>query len=634
MSSQLPNDPRVRELLASSPSSSPVMYDPLAPKLPLSDMPWEDFERLCCHLIAARNDDSLQSFRYGSAQQGQGGVDVFSIQLATGRLQVVQCKRIQRVARGNISKWVDEILERADLGSIDEFILAVTADIEHDRHLIDEWHSAVKRLSEVRVRGRLWDFQQLEEALRVQPGVVTRFFGSEAARRFCAKAVPLNSWPKEYRTRTLLSHGNNVVLENRSLRLDLSVPSEDYPRVTAALSFTRADLSGISLTIDGRTLVSWLQWIAHSPSLERAPFLVALPRESRFLLRAPTAHLQMVASEVEDLEWVLREAWARYEAAAVSLDRKWRGMRFPLFDRDSEMTFSLCKVERWFWRALLAYAHEYDYDKGTSDNHIFDGGAACLKVYVREPRAGLEPGYHLIAYGRSDNHSALADGGVIIAWQRFSDIGGRVACYSPSAAWDAEFTHRWLMQSLFPAVLRWVVDTEKKNRGLLDRLFFNRRAGTAPELELGNVAYSCALTSYPAAALRLNDLSEAVHVARTLQSHFTVYTSEVPVEAEMRRQVLQLIARLLPTTEQPYDIYIRGKLGIETPSLIEGVLALLKPDERPFTASAELDMALRSLIAVLERRESLSAADLDYVSVQLDPLWSRWREDTICRVYS
>lgn len=84
MSPQLPNDPRVRELLTSSPSSSPVMYDPLAPKLPLRDMPWEDFEKLCAHLTVARNGDFVQSFRYGSAQQGQGGVDGSAASTASG----------------------------------------------------------------------------------------------------------------------------------------------------------------------------------------------------------------------------------------------------------------------------------------------------------------------------------------------------------------------------------------------------------------------------------------------------------------------------------------------------------------------------------------------------------------------
>lgn len=124
---------------------------------------------------------------------------------STTKLLMAQCKRVQRVERGSISSCVDSLLERKDLGDIAEFILAVTADIEHDRKLIDEWHSATKRLAQVQVQARLWDFRQIEEMLRVHPVVVSRFFGHESARRFCVTAIPLENWPTEYRRQTLWS---------------------------------------------------------------------------------------------------------------------------------------------------------------------------------------------------------------------------------------------------------------------------------------------------------------------------------------------------------------------------------------------------------------------------------------------
>src|SRR5581483_8291246 len=304
------------------------------------------------------------------------------------------------------------------------------------------------------------------DELRQQPEVITRFFGEEAARRFCGKVVLQQQWPAAYHRQRV----SDRVIENYSVRLDMFWPAERCPGVSAAFSFSRVDLSGISLAIDGATLVSWMQWTAHAEPAQEMPFLPGAPGGSKFVLMAPTARLQLTRSEMEDVRWVLREAWQKYIAAAERLDESWQASRFPVRrSGPDERFFPLCRVELWFWRAVLAYAAEHDFTQGDSPQHIFDGGAGCLKVYVGEPRAGLQPGYHLIAYGFADDSHALMEGGVVIVWQSFRGPGGQAPVYARDRAWDAEYTHGWLMGTLFPAVLAWVKDRQRRPVSPLSR---------------------------------------------------------------------------------------------------------------------------------------------------------------------
>src|ERR1700675_4889351 len=113
----------VAELIGANPSRSSFLVDPLAPRLPIAAMPWEDFEKLCAQLIRASNIDVVQAFRYGSPQQSQGGIAIGAIRSSTHKKLVMECKRLERLARGAISRWVDKLLAREDLDEIDEFIL-------------------------------------------------------------------------------------------------------------------------------------------------------------------------------------------------------------------------------------------------------------------------------------------------------------------------------------------------------------------------------------------------------------------------------------------------------------------------------------------------------------------------------
>ena len=70
----------------------------------------ENFERLCLRL--ERVDAELETCRvYGTRGQSQEGIDVYSVERATGKYRVLQCKRVERFGPSNLSAAVDLFLE-------------------------------------------------------------------------------------------------------------------------------------------------------------------------------------------------------------------------------------------------------------------------------------------------------------------------------------------------------------------------------------------------------------------------------------------------------------------------------------------------------------------------------------------
>jgi hypothetical protein len=287
---------------------------------------------------------------------------------------------------------------------------------------------------------------------------------------------------------------------------------------------------------------------------------------------------------------------------------------------------------------VLAYAAEHDFSKGDSPEYIFEGGTGCLKVYVGQPRAGLQPGYHLVAYGFGDEAHTFSDAGVVIVWQPFPELGGQAPVYSRDRAWDAEYTHGWLMGTLFPAVLNWLRTQERRQVSPFsrwrERLTRTLSGSRSREVQISEVAISCARTPRAWVALQFGTRDEALQLVRGLQAHFNGYDCLAPLEVSLERRVLDLVLYLLSGTERDDERYIRGKLDIEAgKSLSQGLQALIAKRTAGTVTGWGLDMALRSLIAALETAPELELARLDYVARQLEPLWKRWREDLLCWAY-
>src|SRR6266581_2470010 len=78
------------ELPPLSSVAPPVITTPA--ELPISDLAWPDFERLCLQL-ARRESDVLGARLYGTAGQEQQGIDLYARVTGANAYRVYQCKR-------------------------------------------------------------------------------------------------------------------------------------------------------------------------------------------------------------------------------------------------------------------------------------------------------------------------------------------------------------------------------------------------------------------------------------------------------------------------------------------------------------------------------------------------------------
>lgn len=142
--------------------------------LPLQELPWEDFERLCFRL-AHRFGDVEDVRIYGTRGQTQDGIDVY-VRRSTGDYETWQCKRYQEFKVSDITAAVKKFLEGDWAGRTAEFRLAVSASLQ-ETDLADEIEKQRALLTAKNIKFKPMDRYGLSERLKSEPDLVDDFFG-------------------------------------------------------------------------------------------------------------------------------------------------------------------------------------------------------------------------------------------------------------------------------------------------------------------------------------------------------------------------------------------------------------------------------------------------------------------------
>lgn len=160
-------------------------------RLPLADLRWEDFERLCVRLIK-KDPDTEFAQAYGVPGQNQEAIDLYVRKRSTGRYEVWQCKRYQKFGKSDVVKAVQKFFKAFKTGEAgipikeaDVLILAVTDDLSNT--------NVVKEIERQNKRLRRWfkialvpcDVQGLSDKLKSHSDIVADFFGPIWVEEFC-----------------------------------------------------------------------------------------------------------------------------------------------------------------------------------------------------------------------------------------------------------------------------------------------------------------------------------------------------------------------------------------------------------------------------------------------------------------
>ena len=161
---------------------------PVTPRpqtLPLNELPWELFQRLCARL-AKRSGDVEFSQEYGVPGQDQEGIDIYVRLRSSGRYSVWQCKRYHEMSKTNIKNAVDEFMAGDWLAKSDEFVICMSVASE-ERELADEIELQNQRLHAKGVALIPKGITQLSESLKQHTDLVDDFLGREWVRQYCGE---------------------------------------------------------------------------------------------------------------------------------------------------------------------------------------------------------------------------------------------------------------------------------------------------------------------------------------------------------------------------------------------------------------------------------------------------------------
>jgi len=623
----------VDELFRETAPTDALFIDPLAECLPLNEIPWPAFEKLCAYVVNENAElNIVQALRYGRGGQKQFSIDIIANREGSKKLVVAQCKRVQKITVANIDEWLSDLRNSARVAQIEEYILCVSASAQADARVMDKWTDMYRKFEALGITLRLWDFDEINQMLRSLPGIVTQFFSRHHADRFCtnAEAGVDSKYPARFKTKFKIRHEHEMTLEDQSVSVNFNLPTERFPHFGAIFNFARSDLSGISFSVSGALLTTWLQWRAwagddavNRPYAQRATW-----SPGKFVIAAGSVRITLNSIEVEHLDWIFREAWPEFVDSAWKLERKWRFLRFHRI-RKSENAFAIVSMKRAHWRTLLEFAQRHDCGDGETRQNIFDAAPGLLKVYVDGDRHGLSGGYHLILKAYSEGGMTLPhEDDVTLGWEPLTDIGEKPIKINPSMAWDAEFTHDWLLDTLKGWVEKWI---DKLN----DQPLKNTKwPWSQPAYK--HHPYELSMTSQ--ARFERRNIDGATNIRELAlqvdyyQSHFYAYHSNVDIDPEMTRSVLELVARFIDGATEADIPYICNKLSITADDLASQIYGLIRTSDSKL--KYELNTALRCLSKILRNHPTFPQSEIDRAADQLRPIAERVKEDLICQVFS
>lgn len=166
-------------------------------QLPLGELSWEDFERLCLRIV--REDADVEHCQlYGVPGQSQQGIDLYARPRGKSKYTVYQCKRVNSFGPSKIASAVTKYLDDGGewLEKSDAFVLC-TKESLRKKNRANELERQAVRLREKEIALLPMDKEKIQDRLKDLPKIVDDFFGRSWVVAFCgdeaATTVPFSS---------------------------------------------------------------------------------------------------------------------------------------------------------------------------------------------------------------------------------------------------------------------------------------------------------------------------------------------------------------------------------------------------------------------------------------------------------
>lgn len=151
--------------------------------LPLNELSWENFERLCLRYVRSRASVVMTQL-YGLRGQKQHGIDLFVRLAEPARYEVYQCKRLATFEADDIAQAVNRFLDGKWKDRAKSFKIMTSHPIE-DAKIAEAIVTADQRLTSFGIEFEVLGKEQISLWLKDQPRVVDDFFSRAWVEAFC-----------------------------------------------------------------------------------------------------------------------------------------------------------------------------------------------------------------------------------------------------------------------------------------------------------------------------------------------------------------------------------------------------------------------------------------------------------------
>lgn len=143
--------------------------------LPLEQLSWENFERLCARLIASESA-VFECYRYGKLGEEQSGIDILARKWLNGRVEiwVYQCKKYTHFTESDAQKAIQALKYET------EHFVILTSTVAS---------KAVRDVVSKNPITQIWDAEDLSRHLKEHPRIVDDFFGQAWRKMFIGKTT-------------------------------------------------------------------------------------------------------------------------------------------------------------------------------------------------------------------------------------------------------------------------------------------------------------------------------------------------------------------------------------------------------------------------------------------------------------
>jgi hypothetical protein len=224
--------------------------------LPLSELGWPDFERLCLRLIEAQGE-IIEARLYGDPGEKQEGIDFFA-RRTDGTLAVYQCRRVKAMTPAAIAKAVNDFLSGDWADEAIAFGICTSTNLS-SRARAQAVEKGRMELSKAGKELETWDVNRLSLKLKDDPRLVDDFFDRPWVIRFNGQSAADQLQGRlgrrsAFRTRQDLHSFYSRVFKvhDAGLSLHAIAPPEDLRELFVVPGFEETVLSPTEITADHR----------------------------------------------------------------------------------------------------------------------------------------------------------------------------------------------------------------------------------------------------------------------------------------------------------------------------------------------------------------------------------------------